>query len=106
MFDKLEAVESRFVEIESRLSDPEIANRPGDFKKLSQEHASLQEIVSEYRLFKKLNSEYDSNKELLREKDPDLADMAKEELRRLEPQVEESKRKLQILLLPKDPNDH
>ena len=45
MFDKLESVESRFVEIESRLADPEIANRPGEFRKLSQEHAKLREVV-------------------------------------------------------------
>ncbi len=106
MFDKLEAVESRFNEIESRLADPEIANRPGDFKKLSQEHASLQEIVAEYRKFKKLTSELKSNKELLQEKDPDLVQMAKEELKQLEPEFEQSKRKLHILLLPVDPNDY
>jgi peptide chain release factor 1 len=106
MFDKLEAVESRFIEIESRLADPGIADRPGEFKKLSQEHASLQEIVHEYRRFKALRSEVESNDELLREKDNEIAAMAKEELKRLEPELEVSKRTLQILLLPKDPNDH
>lgn len=105
MFDKLESVASRFVEIESRLADPEIANRPAEFKKLSQEHSSLQEIVSEYRRHKKLIEEVESNKELLREKDPDIASMAKEELKQLEPELESSKKKLQILLLPQDPND-
>ena len=49
MFDKLESVENRFMEIESRLADPQIASRPAEFRKLSQEHASLQEIVAEYR---------------------------------------------------------
>ena len=52
MFDKLEAVETRFIEIESRLADPEIAGRPSDFRKLSQEHSGLQEIVIEYRRYK------------------------------------------------------
>jgi peptide chain release factor 1 len=105
MFDKLESVESRFAEIESRLADPEIASRPAEFKKLSQEHASLQEIVAEYRQHKKLIFEIDSNKELWREKDADIATMAKDELKNLEPELENSKRRLQILLLPKDPND-
>jgi peptide chain release factor 1 len=106
MFDKLESVESRFLEIESRLADPEIASRPGDFRKLSQEHSSLQEIVFEYRRFKKLKADIESNDELLREKDAEIAAMAKEELKHLEPELEQSKRTLQILLLPKDPNDH
>ncbi len=105
MFDKLESVEGRFVEIESRLSDPEIANRPADFKRLSQEHASLQEIVAEYRRYKKLQAERISNDELLREKDPEIAVMAKDELKRIDPEIVESKKKLQILLLPVDPND-
>lgn len=105
MFDKLESVEGRFNEIESRLSDPEIASRPGDFKKLSQEHASLQAIIAQYRSHKKLMAEIESNQQLMQEKDADFADMAREELKRLEPELEVSKRTLQILLLPTDPND-
>jgi peptide chain release factor 1 len=105
VFDKLEAVEARFVEIESRLADPDLASRPGEFRKLSQEHAGLQEIVAEFRRFRGLTKELASNKELLGEKDAEIAAMAKDELKRLEPELEESKRKLQILLLPRDPND-
>ena len=105
MFDKLESVESRFVEIESRLADPDLGNRPAEFRRLSQEHASLGEIVEEFRRFKRLRSEIESNNELLREKDEEIATMAKEELKRLEPELEQSKKNLQILLLPKDPND-
>lgn len=105
MFDKLESVENRFNEIESRLADPEIANRPGEFRKFSQEHASLQEIVAEYRKYKKLVIEIESNKELLRENDEDIAAMAKDELKHLEPEIEDTKKRLQILLLPTDPND-
>ncbi len=105
MFDKLEAVEIRFLEIESRLADPELANRSNDFRKLSQEHASLQELVAEYRRYKKLKSEIESNKELLREKDEEISSMAKEELKYLEPELESCVRSMQILLLPKDPND-
>jgi peptide chain release factor 1 len=105
MFDKLEAVENRFIEIESRLADPEIASRPADFRKMSQEHASLQGIVDQYRHYKKLKQERSSNEELLEEKDAEIADMARDELKRLEVELEASKRALQILLLPTDPND-
>ncbi len=105
MFDKLEAVVARFMEIESRLADPEIAERPRDFRKLSQEHAALQEIVSEFHYHKKLIIEMESNNELLREKDAEIAAMAKDELKRLQLDFEKSKKKLQVLLLPTDPND-
>lgn len=105
MFDKLEAVVARFNEIESRLADPEIASRPGDFRKLSQEHSSLQEIVAEFHRYKKLCSEIESNNELLRESDAEFSAMAKEELKKLEPELQESIQRMQILLLPTDPND-
>lgn len=106
MFDKLDDVENRFLEVESRLGDPDLANRPAEFRKLSQEHASLQELVTEYRYYKKIVAELISNRELLREeKDDELASMAKEEIKRLEPEVVQVERNLQILLLPKDPND-
>ncbi len=106
MFDKLEAVEARFKEIESRLADPELAARPDEFRRLSREHAGLQELVAEYNRYKKLVGDIASNNELLREKDAEISAMAKEELKQLEPELEDSKRKLQIHLLPKDPNDH
>ncbi|MCM2323860.1 MAG: peptide chain release factor 1 [Oligoflexia bacterium] len=105
MFDKLEDVEKRFMEIESRLADPALAERPTEFRKLSQEHAGLQELVSEFRRYRAMASELRSNRELLEEKDREIVDMALEEIRRLEPELEQSKRNLQILLLPQDPND-
>ncbi len=105
MFDKLESVAARFQEIEARLSDPDLAGRPAEFRRLSQEHAQLQEIVAEYRRNKALRAELGSNRELLQESDDDIAGMAKEELKRLEPELEANEQRLRILLLPKDPND-
>jgi peptide chain release factor 1 len=105
MFDKLESVERRFLEIESRLADPALASNPDEFRKLSREHASLQDLVAEFKNYKNLQSEIASNKELVGDKDAELSAMAKDELKRLEPAYEESHKRLQILLLPKDPND-
>jgi peptide chain release factor 1 len=106
MFDKLASVEGRYLEIESRLADPEIAGNPAEFRRLSQEHANLQEIIFEYRRHTKLKAQIAENKELVYEKDAEISDMAKEELKTLEPELEASTKRLQILLLPKDPNDH
>src|SRR3954470_22076615 len=105
MFDKLEDVERRFMEIESKLADPEFGSRPAEFRRLSQEHADLKPLVEEYRRYRSMTQELQGNKELLGEKDATLADMAKEEIKRLEPELELSKKQLQIHLLPKDPND-
>jgi peptide chain release factor 1 len=105
MFDKLEIVEQRFCEIESRLADPSINDQPGEFKRLSQEHASLQEIVAEYRTYKKFRHEQAANKDLLGDRDPEMVAMARDELKSVEVDLANCKRKLQILLLPKDPND-
>jgi peptide chain release factor 1 len=105
MFDKLEAVEGRFLEIEHKLGDPELAGRPDEFRRLSKEHASLQEIVAEYRNYRKVKGEIASNRELLLEADTDFTAMAKEELKALEPELEASTKRLQLLLLPQDPND-
>jgi len=103
MFDKLEAVEQRFMEIEHKLGDPSLADRPQEFRRLSKEHASLQEVVHEYRHYRKTKNEIESNKELVF--DPELGSMAKEELKTLEPELDASAQRLQVLLLPQDPND-
>ncbi len=105
MFDKLSDVEARFLEIESKLSDPSLADRPDEFRRLSKEHSSLQEIVNEYRIYRDLKNEIISNKEMLEEKDPEISAMAKEEIKILEPKLEDVSKKLQLLLLPQDPND-
>jgi len=105
MFDKLEAVENHFREIESRLSDPGIASQPDEFRRLSREHASLQELVTEYQQYKKVVAEIASNRELLEESDNEFASMAREEIKELEQKKHEGIQKLRILLLPKDPND-
>ena len=103
MFDKLEAVEQRFLEIEHKLGDPSLADKPDEFRRLSKEHSSLLEIVEEYRNYRKTKNEIASNRELFG--DPDFEPIAKEELKTLEPELEASTKRLQILILPQDPND-
>lgn len=93
------------MEVEARLGDPALADRPDEFRKLSREHSSLQEIVREYRRYKSVKDEIASNNQLLRENDAEISQMAKDELKRLEPELEKITETLQLLLLPKDPND-
>ncbi len=105
MFDKLEDVERRFVEIETRLSDPGLGGRSDEFKRLSQEHAELIEVIREFRRYKVLQNDFLSNKQLLKESDAEIAEMAQEELKVLGPDLEASQKRLQLLLLPRDPRD-
>lgn len=105
MFDKLESVESRFNEIEHKLGDPSLADRTDEFRKLSREHSSLLEIVEAFRYYKKLKSDIVANKAYLFENDADIKEMAKEELKTLEPELAHTTERLQLLLLPQDPND-
>jgi peptide chain release factor 1 len=104
MFDKIEELEQRFRELESLLSDPAvIANQP-EFRKLSREHADLSELVAAYRRYRKVQAEIAGNRELLA--DPDMKEMAAEELSALAEEQERLEGEIKLLLLPKDPNDN
>lgn len=103
MFDKIQDLEIRFQELESLLSDPTvIANQP-EFRKLSREHADLAPLIEAFRRYKKVLEELEENKELLA--DPEMKEMAEEEISRLSEEKERLDAEIKILLLPKDPND-
>ncbi len=105
MFSKLDEVETRFEELTARMGDPEVAGNPKRYAEIAREQSSLAETVEVWRDYKKLGAELEAAKELLSDDDQDMRDMAKEEIDALEPQMEALKERLQILLLPKDPND-
>jgi len=105
LFDKLEAVEKRYVELEQQLADPDVIARRNEFQKLSKEHADISDLVAAYRDYKKVQADLDANKDLLEEKDPELKAMAREEQARLTAQHDALTERMKLLLLPKDPND-
>ena len=103
MFDKIEELERRHQELEALLSDPAvIANQP-EFRRLSREHADLTPLVETYRRYRKVLDEIKGNRELLA--DPDMKEMAEEELESLTEEKEHLEGEIRLLLLPKDPND-
>lgn len=103
MFSKLDDVELRFVELESQLSQPGLDS--AKLTELIKERGSLVDVVEAYREYKKAIEDRDQLKELLEEKDPEITQMAKEELPGAEKKIIELVDQLQILTLPKDPND-
>lgn len=103
MFDKIEELERRYQELEALLSDPVvIANQP-EFRKFSREHADLTGLVTVYRRYRKVLEEIAENRELL--VDADMKEMAEEELGLLEDERQRLEGEIQLLLLPRDPND-
>ena len=106
MFDKLDAVVKRFEELNEKLADPTIYDRQAEYKKISSERSSLEDVVICYKKYQKIKDEIDQAKEILQtEKDEDLRDMAKEELSMHESDLPAIEEELKILLLPKDPMD-
>lgn len=98
---QLEEVEQKCADLDRQLSNPDI--NPSDIHKFSSERSKLTEIVEAYTEYKNVLEQIENNKELL--KDSELQQLAKEELEVLEPEQERLEKHLQLLLLPKDPND-
>jgi peptide chain release factor 1 len=102
---KLDDVEQKFELLTAELSNPTVLADSARLQKLAKERASLEKIVEAYRAHKKLLAEIAGTEELLNGNDADLRAVAKEELPALREQRSASEKELQILLLPKDPND-
>lgn len=102
---KLEGVERRFEYLDSRLADPSLAQNPQELRSLSKERSDLLELVDTFRRYRSCLEEVQGNKLMLEDRDSEIRAMAKEDLDRLEVEVQSLEEKLKVLLLPKDPND-
>jgi len=105
MFDKLLGVEERFIEVEKYLSDPKIVNDRDAYQTYVREHAELNKVVSVYRQYKQILHDLDESQDLLKDADPDIKDLARDEIATLNREKEDLETELKKLLLPKDPND-
>lgn len=104
MFDKVHALALRLDEIEARLSMPNLYDDPDNAAKLLRERNDLLPIVETYRALEAANQTIADSLELL--SDPDMKELAQEELTQAKEDVERLGEELKILLLPKDPNDN
>ena len=103
MIDRLEATLDRYNYLTEELSKPDVINDIKKMTTLSKEQSSLVEIVDKYKEYKKILSDIADAKEMLNDKE--MADFAKDEISSLEGQKESLEKELEVLLLPKDPND-
>ncbi|HOA63521.1 MAG TPA: peptide chain release factor 1 [Bacilli bacterium] len=105
MFERLELIEQRYEEINDLLLKPEIANDIKKMTALLKEHRQLEEIVTKYRKYKENQNQIQELKELAHDKDPEISELAKQELKELEDENETLIYELKVLLIPKDPLD-
>lgn len=106
MFDRLESTEQRYEQLSAWLCEPEVVSDPEKLRKYSKEQSDLAETVEAYRAYKQANEDVAEAKRMLQEKlDDDMREFVKAEIDELTQRIEELDAKLQILLLPKDPND-
>ncbi|EMR5085823.1 peptide chain release factor 1 [Listeria monocytogenes] len=106
MYDRLQAVEDRYDELNELLSDPDVVSDPKRLRDLSKEQSGITATVETYREYKNVNEQINETKELLGEKlDDEMREMAKEEFAELQKEKTDLEERLKLLLVPKDPND-
>ena len=103
---KLENLCERYDEIAALLSEPEVQSNQNKFRALSQEYAQIGPLVDCYKRYQRALEMLSSAKEMANDADPELRELAKEEVNAAEELIETLDLELQVLLLPKDPNDN
>lgn len=107
MYEKVLSILERFAKVEESLNNPDIMNDVKQYREISREYKNLKKIADVASKFKKSYEDLDSNKELVKEKniEPELKEMAYEEIELLTNELEKIEEELRIMLIPKDPND-
>lgn len=103
--DRLDEAEARYTDLTARMADPAVINDSEQYRKTAKAQSELTELVAKYSEWKRVDRELHDARIMLSESDPELKQMAELEIVRLEPEAAALEQDLQILLLPKDPND-
>ncbi len=102
---KLETLVERFEEVQALLSDPVVIGDQNRFRALSKEYSQLEDVVRSFREYQDAQGDLTSAHEMLLEDDAEMREMAQEEIKAAKAQIETLEQELQILLLPRDPQD-
>ncbi len=102
---KLETLTERHEEVGHLLGDPDVISDQNKFRELSKEYSQLEEVVSCFAKYNQLIEDMNSAEEMMKDSDPDMREMAEEDLKSCKAELEPTEVELQKLLLPKDPND-
>ena len=106
MLDSLVSMENRYEELGHMLMDPDIGTDIKKMTDVTKEQASLQAAYDLFQEYKEVKDGIDGAKELMKENDPEIKEMAKMELDELEERMPDIIKKLELELIPKDPNDN
>jgi peptide chain release factor 1 len=102
---KLENMTARYEELKTLLSEPEVTNDLNRYRSLSKEYAQLESFVISYQRYQDYENQLQETKTLLEENDHEIQQLAKQEAKQIEEEIEKLESELLLALLPKDPND-
>ncbi len=102
---KLEKLQDRYEELAALMSDPGVINDQNRFREFSKEYAELEPVVKAFAAYQDAEADQAEAQVMAQDSDPDMRDMAREELNDAKARIEQLEAQLQVLLLPKDPND-
>src|SRR5476649_466354 len=105
LLNKLDVLQDRFEELTALLGDGEVISDQAKFRAYSKEYAEVEPIVATYKHLMKVQADLEGAQALLKDSDPDMREMAVEEVREAKEKLAELEGDLQRMLLPKDPND-
>ncbi|WP_028884647.1 peptide chain release factor 1 [Taylorella asinigenitalis] len=103
MRSRLEQLSQRLVEVDALLAEPDVANDMDRFRKLSRERSEIDPVVALFKEFEAAESDLEAAVEMM--SDPELKEMGEEEMKATKERLEQLEEKLQLELLPKDPDD-
>src|SRR3954451_2660688 len=103
MFDKLASVEAKYDQMMTEMADPAVQADTTKFRTHSKALAEMQPLVDKFREYKDVVAQINATEELL--KDPDMRELAQDEMRQLQERRDALLADMKILLVPKDPND-
>jgi len=105
MLDKLQAIKERYHYLLERLSDPEVSSNQKEFTKVSKEYKNIEGIVVKGDEYRNVLDNIENAKEMQKDPDPEMKEMAKMELDELIPHRDRLMEEIKVLLIPKDPED-
>ncbi|QIA62763.1 peptide chain release factor 1 [Vibrio astriarenae] len=102
---KLETLVERYEEVQHLLGDPDVIGDQDKFRALSREYSQLEEVTKCFQAYQQAQEDLEAAEEMAKEDDEEMREMAQEEIKEAKETIERLNDELQILLLPKDPND-
>lgn len=106
MLEKLAHIEKKYLELRDQMMDPEIVSDMKRSIQISKDVSGMQKIYDLYQEYKKAHQQKDEAQEMIdTEKDSELLEMAKEQLKESQNTIDDLDQKIKVALLPQDPND-